>query len=147
MKRKMLLLTMGVVLSLTSFAWAADQLLSFSIEDAMNDPKIQSALIPGIALYWGDQSHPAIVKKYGEFKASKRANAFRKPKEEACRWALASSLKTLQQRAIKEGGNAVVNIRSNIYNNEKSSTTEFDCLAGNVVANSALKGDVVKLAQ
>ncbi len=145
MKRKVFLMSIAVVLFATPFVWAADEVLSFSIEEALNDPKIEGALFSDVPLYWGKQAHPSVAKKYGEYKASKRTNALGKSKEAACRWALATSLKVLQMRAVKEGGNAVVNIRSNIYNNEKSSATEFDCLAGRAMVNSSIKGDIVKL--
>ena len=145
MKIKVLLILFAAVFLLTHFVWAADEIFSFSIEEAMNDPKIQGALLEDIELYWGRQAHPPVVRKYGEYKATKRTNALGKSKEAACRWALATSLKVLQTRARKEGGNAVVNIRSNIYNNEKSSVAEFDCLAGRVIVNASIKGDVVKL--
>ncbi len=46
----------------------------------------------------------------------------------------------------REGGNAVVNIRSKYGKNEFSSTTDFECGAGAVIAGVTLVGDVVKIA-
>jgi len=145
MKRKISALGIILFFLASGLVWAADKMMSYSIAEAIGNTKVQEALIPDVKLYWGEQSHPAIEKMYGEFKTSKRTNALGKSKETACRWALATSLKVLQDRALREGGNAVVNIRSNIRNNEKSSTTEFECLVGSVIVNSALIGDVVKL--
>ncbi|MBF4217373.1 excinuclease, partial [Vibrio anguillarum] len=51
----------------------------------------------------------------------------------------------LKDRAIKEGGNAVVNIKSNYKNNLTSSNDTFQCGAGAVMAGVALSGEVVKL--
>jgi uncharacterized protein YbjQ (UPF0145 family) len=51
----------------------------------------------------------------------------------------------LQDRARKEGGNAVVNIKSNYRNELTESPTEFTCGAGAVIAGVALVGDVVTL--
>jgi uncharacterized protein YbjQ (UPF0145 family) len=51
----------------------------------------------------------------------------------------------LQDRVRKEGGNAVINIRSNYRNVERESATEFTCGAGAIVAGVALKGEVVTL--
>ena len=136
----LMMLTLGVPVQ------AADSLLTFSIQDAMQNPKIKAKL-KGIKLYWGGQDHARIINNFGEFKTSQRSNAFGKSKESACQWALLSSILRLQDRALKEGGNAVVNIRSNVQNVEFSSETEFQCLAGTMMVNTALKGTVVKLAE
>jgi len=134
------------MITLGAPARAADTLATFSIQDALNTPKIKAKL-KNIKLYWGGQSHPKVSKDFGEFKTSQRSNAFGKSRESACQWALLSSILRLQDRALKEGGNAVVNIRSNIQNEEFSSETEFKCLAGTMMVNVALKGEVVKLAE
>jgi len=130
-----------------SSAFAADTLLSFPIDKAMQNGEVMSALRKNIALYWGEQPTPAVIQNFGNFKTSKRTNGFTKPKQEACEWALASALVALQDRALREGANAVINIKSNINNNPKSSQTQFDCLAGTVMVNVALTGNVVKLAR
>jgi uncharacterized protein YbjQ (UPF0145 family) len=141
--------TVGIILafSFATSAFAADTLIQLQIEDAINDLSIKSQLSSGIQLFWGDQKHPEPKTVFGEYKTSQRTNALGKSREDACQWALASSLKELQARAHREGGNAVVNIKSNIKNVEKSSTTEYDCLAGRVMVNVALKGTVVKLPE
>ncbi len=51
----------------------------------------------------------------------------------------------LKDRAVKEGGNAVVDIKSNYKNNLTTSTETFQCGAGAFVAGVALTGKVVKL--
>jgi uncharacterized protein YbjQ (UPF0145 family) len=51
----------------------------------------------------------------------------------------------LQQRARKEGGNAVINIVSNYKNVVTSSDTEYVCGAGALMAGVAFKGRVVRL--
>jgi uncharacterized protein YbjQ (UPF0145 family) len=51
----------------------------------------------------------------------------------------------LKKRAIKEGGNAVVDIKSNYKNNLTSSSETFQCGAGAVMAGVALTGKVVTL--
>jgi uncharacterized protein YbjQ (UPF0145 family) len=53
----------------------------------------------------------------------------------------------LQERARKEGGNAVINIKSNYRNEERASATQYTCGAGAVIAGVALKGDVVTLGR
>ncbi len=146
MKTLVTTLTLVMALSLGATVQAADTLATFSIQDALNNPKIKAKL-KNIKLYWGGQSHPKISKDFGEFQTSQRSNAFGKSRESACQWALLSSILRLQDRALREGGNAVVNLRSNIENVEFASETEYKCLAGTMMVNVALKGEVVKLAE
>lgn len=70
-----------------------------------------------------------------------------KSDENACQWAFLSAILSLQNRAEKEGGDAVVNIVSNIHNKPMSSENQFECLVGSIMVNVALKGTVVKLAK
>lgn len=128
-------------------AHAVDSQLSFPLEHAMQSGKVLSALHKDIALYWGARKTPAIVQNFGHFKTSKRTNGLGKSKQDACDWALASAIVTLQKRAVREGGNAVINLKSNLNNNPVSSTTTYECLAGSLIINVALTGDVVKLAR
>lgn len=146
MKTLLVLIFIGVF-CVPSTVLAADSLQDYSIQDALNVEKIQSTLGTEVKFYFGNQLHGKVLKKYGEFKTSKKANAFMKSKESACQWAFASSLKALKDRALREGGNAVINIRSNYNNNQSSSAQTFQCGAGTAVAGVALIGDVVKLAQ
>ena len=128
-------------------AFSADVMEKFDIATAMEYKDVKELFSGDVAFYWGDQAHPAVEKTYGNFKASKRTNALGKSRGDACAWAMASALDALQKRAQREGGNAVINIVSNIKNNPESSQTEFSCLAGTMMVNVALKGDVVKLAK
>jgi len=148
MKKCYIALMLALILGLTfaSTVLAGDQKLTLSIKEAMENPKVKRLLEENnVKLYWGKQSHPRVKARFGEYKTSKRTNAFLKSKSRACQWALASALLTLQERALKEGGDAVINIRSNIKNREFSSETQYECLAGNMMVNVALKGEVVKL--
>ena len=56
-----------------------------------------------------------------------------------------SAMKQLKKAAIKRGGNAVVNIRSNYKNKESSSTETFKCGAGAIIAGVALIGVIVEM--
>lgn len=140
-------LVFAMIFSIATFAIARDTHLQFPVENALNSVNIKNELYSNIKLFWGDQEHPKTKTVIGEYKTSQRTNALGKSKEDACNWALASCLKQLQSRALQEGGDALVNIKSNIKNVEKSSQTEYECLAGSVMVNVALKGTVVKLAE
>ena len=67
-----------------------------------------------------------------------------KSDKEACEWVMLSALKALQQRAITENMDAVVNIESNYKHRHFASETEFECGAGALMAGVALKGTLVK---
>ncbi len=144
MKRKVLLLALLFTFCSVLTVHAEDRKLQFSIKDAMANQKVKDVLLD-IPVYWGSQKHPAVVKKFGTFKTTKRANAFLKSKESACQWALASAIIALQERAEREGGNAVIAVKSNIKNKEFSSPDKFECLAGGMMVNVALKGTVVTI--
>jgi uncharacterized protein YbjQ (UPF0145 family) len=77
--------------------------------------------------------------------ANRKTNAFNKSDEEACKWVFLSAMIALQERAIREGANAVVGINSYYKKNEVSSNTQYECHAGNIVAGVALKGTVARL--
>jgi uncharacterized protein YbjQ (UPF0145 family) len=135
MKRHIYIGIVLVACFLASPVIAADVLERYSIAEAMNLEKVKAL--------FGDDI--AVSKTYGTFKTSKRTNAFGKTHVDACAWAMASALVGLRDRAAREGGNAVINIVSNIKNVEESSQTDFTCLAGSVMVNVALKGKVVYL--
>lgn len=126
-------------------AHARDEHLSQPIKDALETPVAQSKLDKDVKLYFGKQHHPKPVQILGEWKTNKKTNAFNKSDKEACEWVFLSAVLELQERARKEGGNAVVNIRSNYKGHEKSSETEYICGAGSLMAGVAFKGTVVKL--
>lgn len=125
-------------------AQARDSLVKFPIQELLNTAKAKDALLD-IPLYFGDQNPPKIQSKYGEVKTNKKTNAFLKSDKEACEWVMLSALKALQERAQREGMNAVINIKSFYKSNEFVSSEEFECGAGNVVAGVALKGTLVTI--
>lgn len=127
--------------------FAADAMEKYRVADAMSLPKVQAVFYDDVAFYWGDTAHPTVSRTFGTFKTSKRTNAFGKGRGEACAWAMASALVGLRDRAYKEGGNAVINIVSNVKNRADSSPTDYTCLAGSMLVNVALKGTVVTLAK
>lgn len=141
MKKTMLLMILS---TLPMTVLARDEVGDYSVEEAMAIEKISSAIGEGVSFYFAGQDHPQVTKTFGEFQSNKKTNAFGKSDKQACQWAFASAMKSLRQRATREGGNAVINIRSNYKGNLTSSSTSFKCGAGNIIAGVALVGDVVK---
>ncbi len=117
------------------------------VEAAMAQGESKGVVGDDIALYFGDSATPAVERNHGQFTANRKTNAFNKSDEEACNWAFLSAIKSLQERARRQGGNAVVNIYSYYYKNEFVSQTEFECGAGAMVAGVTMIGDVVTLAE
>jgi len=134
-----------MIVIITGNAQARDTRKMYSISDALNTEDAKAKLDPDVRLYFGKQKHPKAVKHFGEFMSNKKTNAFNKTDKRACQWAFLSAMLSLQKRAGLEGGNAVVNIRSYYKRNEVSSTTEFECGSGAIIAGVTFKGDTVKL--
>jgi hypothetical protein len=86
-----------------------------------------------------------VLRKIGKYKSNKRTNSFKKTKERACGIAFLSAIIALQERAVHEGGNAVVDIYSITKHKPYQSAEKFNCLAGRAIVNVALMGTIVKL--
>ena len=133
------------LLTASSLSAARNDIGDYSIQDAMNLEQAKSKLGNEVAFYFGDQRYGKPKKVFGVFPTNKKTNAFNKTDEAACQWAFLSAMLSLRDRALREGGDAVVEIKSNYQNNLTSSTDTFKCGAGNVIAGVALTGKVVKL--
>jgi len=134
----------ALVLAVASSADARDDRLKFAVADAMKTSDAKAKLDGSVKFYWG-KNVPGGARTMGTFTANKKTNFFNKSDAEGCYWAWLSAMVSLQQRAIKEGGNAVVNIHSVYRDKEFTSATEYECGAGNVTGGVALRGTVAKL--
>lgn len=137
-----------VVLILTLFSTATlarEDIGDYSIADAMALEKVKEELGKDVKFYFGKQKHAAIAKTYAEVKTNRKTNAFNKSDEEACQWAFLSAMIALRDRAVREGGNAVVEIKSNYKGKLTTSNETFKCGAGAMIAGVALTGKIVKL--
>lgn len=141
--KKLLLAVLVLIVSLPVLARDSRQVIAYA--DAMNMPAAKEKLNGDIQFFFGDQKFPAVERKMAEYTSNKKTNALNKSDQEACQWVFLSAMVSLRDRAIREGGNAVVNIHSYYKKNELSSATEFECGAGTFVAGVALRGTVVKL--
>lgn len=123
---------------------ARDTAHFFSIDDAMSTIDAKQKLDQGIKFVFGKEVKGG-TSNYGTFTSNKKTNAFNKSDENACHWVFLSAMISLQNRAVAEGGNAVVNIHSYYKKNTYISETEFECHTGAIMAGVALRGTVVKL--
>ncbi|HEX7935849.1 MAG TPA: excinuclease ABC subunit A [Paraburkholderia sp.] len=145
MKRHLMSVTLVASFAMLSAApaFARDSVGNYPISDALQSEP--GKVGDDVALYFAGQPHPAVVKKMGEFATNKKTNAFGKSDSAACKHVFLSAVIQLQDRARQEGGNAVINIKSNYKNELRESATEFTCGAGAVIAGVALTGEVVTL--
>ena len=141
-----IVITSIVTLLLTTSAQARDDRMKFEIKPLLESSKAKDALLD-IPLHFAKNSPTKFESKYGEVSTNKKTNAFMKSAQEACEWAMLSALKSLQERAVREGMTDVINITSNYKNQPFISTTEFECGSGAVMAGVALKGTLVKIAK
>ncbi len=145
---KNLILTLIALSILSAFpATARDDRNRYSIADAMNLEAAREKLNKGYTFKFGKQSHAPVKKNHGEFMSNKKTNAFGKSDEFACQWAFLSAMLSFQDRISKEGGNAVINIRSYYKKGDFVSETEFECGNGAIMAGVTFLGDVVTLAE
>jgi len=143
--KKLAILTLFSLAVFSTNSFARDDIGSYSIETALNSEVAKAKLGTDIKFYFGEQKHPKVLSDFGEFKTNKKTNAFNKTDQEACDWVFLSAMIALKDRAVKEGGNAVIDIKSNYKSNLTSSEKTFQCGAGTMVAGVALTGKVVKL--
>lgn len=139
------LVTLSTGLLLVQQAEARDTLHTWDVQEALQHGQQTGSILSNVKIYFAGQTHPGVAKPLGEFRTNKKTNAFNKSDKEACQWAFFSAVKSLQERALAEGGDAVINVKSNYKNQEFVSATEFQCGAGVFIAGVALKGTVVKL--
>ena len=139
------LLTASVFALTTSGVNARNDLLKFPIKDAMETPDAKAKLTGDVKFFFSGQATPKSSRTFGAFTANKKTNFANKSDKEGCERAFLSSMIALQDRALREGGNAVIDIYSYYDKREFKSDTEYQCAAGNIMGGVALRGTVVKL--
>ena len=145
MKKSFGLTTLITLALVSPVSWSRDTLQRFPIADALSYAAAQSKRDESIKLYWGSQKHPEPTQRFTTAGTNKKTNFFNKTDKEGCEWAFLSALITMQERAKREGANAIVNLRSNYKGKPFESETEYECGAGNVTGGVALIGEFVKL--
>src|SRR4051812_32770768 len=146
MKKHLLAIASIATAAAVSFAHARDDRLKFPVDAAISKSQLyRDKVDPSISLYFGGHPTPRVIRKIGEWTSNKKTNAANKSDQEACEIAFISAALSLQDRAKKEGGNAVINIRSVYKNDNVESASEYLCGAGTFMAGVALRGTVVTL--
>jgi len=130
-------------LAISTVADARDERLRFPIADPMATTTAQQ--FTGVQFFFGDSRHPAVGRSWGTLSSRKTTNAFGKSDKTACDWAFLSAVKSFWERAQRDGANAVIGIKSTTTGTPFSSSTEYECRAGGVMARVYLEGTVVQV--
>ncbi len=142
-QKAIIAISMAMLMQFSGVALARDTTLNQPIIDAMETATAKS--FTGVDFYFGDQPYPEQQHFFGNYTTKRTTNAFGKSDYDSCQWAFLSGIKTLYERALREGGNAVVNIQSITTGAPSKSATQFVCRAGNVVTKVYLRADIVEL--
>jgi len=126
--------------------FARDDHNLYSIKDAMNTSAAREKLNRGYTFRFHNQPHASVKANHGNYMSNKKTNAVGKTDEAACQWAFLSAMLSFQDRISREGGNAVINIRSYYKKNDFRSDTQYMCGNGAIMAGVTFVGDVVTLA-
>lgn len=141
MRLHRLVVVASIVVGLAGRAEARDEIVKVKIAEAMKDPEFKSKLGTEVKFHFGKATEG---KSLGDFVSNKKTNAFKKNKEEACRWALLSALLQFKERALALRGDTVSGLVSYYDKTEFASATEVECHAGAMMAGVALKGQISK---
>ena len=145
MKHACKVISVAIGILTSPVAFGRDDHLKLPIKDALDQGTAKNKIDSGIKLYFHGQPNPEPKKRFVIFSANRKTNAVGKTDTEACNWVFLSSIIALQERARKEGANAVINIRSVYRDTFLESPTEYTCGAGNVMAGVALEGEIVTI--
>jgi hypothetical protein len=137
-------LTLTIVGALANPALARDDRATFPIRDALDPPDAQARLDRGVRLHFGGNFTGPVGKDLGVWKSNKKANSFLRDDKVACERAFLSAILSLQARARKMGGNAVINITSNYQHIPMSSPSQYTCGMGNLMSGVSLVGRVIR---
>ncbi|MBF0292267.1 MAG: excinuclease ABC subunit A [Nitrospinae bacterium] len=139
-----MLVAFSVTILSAGMTTARETDLKLPVQHALETSVAKKKLLD-IPFFMAGQKHDNVVKDLGVFKSSKTSSGFSKSDQEGCDQAFLSAIISLQERVKKEGGDAVVDIKSVTKGNNMESATEFGCLAGALVVRVALEGRIVKL--
>ena len=141
---------LGFIVSITTiflfcapYLYAAEKVHLIRIDDALK--KNNHLLNSNIKLSFSSKIQENLILDRGFYVSNRKTNAVFKTFESSCTRAFLSAIISLQERAVKEGGNAVINIHSFYKKKEMFSEEVFECHEGNIMSGVALKGRVVRI--
>ena len=128
-------------------AVARNSVYHLSIKDVLDSEDARTHDGNDVMFVSGNQAAPAGATLKGTFVANHKTNSVGKSDERACAWAMVSALVSLRERALREGGNAVVNVVSYYDKIPFASETEYECHAGGIIAGVVLQGTIARTSR
>jgi uncharacterized protein YbjQ (UPF0145 family) len=148
MKNTYFALGAAAIVSLT-LAGCGTQVKSLPIQpvaSAASTPAVDGTqTVPNIAVYFGAQPHPEVVRRVGAASHSVRLARASDGAEASCNRTLAEALDKLRADARKKGANAVINVTTRFHQTETDSATQYTCGVSPSAAAIAVKGELVVL--
>ena len=141
--KKLLIVLIPTLCALT-FQAEARELKNISIQDALTSDDAKLGLPDDIKFYFGDAVPTGTVTKaIGQYSFDRQINSSLKSQIAACHSAFVVALKDLREAAIKDGANAVINIKSNSKGKAVSSKEIYACDSGMLKSGVSISGDLV----
>ena len=137
MKTQLLLAVSAAML--TQVAHARTEVVTYPIQ-----PVLQSQqFAPNVALYFGNQPHPAVVSNLGEVTKSSHPPRKTATEVEICNATLADALRQLANAAHDRGANAVINIKTWFHSTVSTDANNYTCGVSGVSAALRVSGELV----
>lgn len=130
-----------LIISSTAFARNSEVLVD-AMEAVINQGKGDLLDIP---YYLKGQTHPEVEKTISHMRSTRKGRSAFQSDDDACSRTFVTALKSLQERAQQEGGNAIINIISVTKDTPYEDARQFRCIAGGIVVHVAIEGDIVVL--
>ena len=134
-----LLLAAGALAMLTQVAHAGTQVMTYPLQSVLQSQQFA----PGVALYFGDQPHPAVATKLGEVTKSSHPARKTATEVEICNATLADALSQLANAAHDRGANAVINIKTWFHSTVSNDANNYTCGVSGVSAGLHVSGELV----
>ena len=144
MNRIVVALSMIACASFTQPAVARDDVYSLKIQDVLDSPEFEARVGKSFFFAFADRQGPADA-PIEEYVAEAREHYRNRPEEPTCRDTFILGFSQLKMRAQRKGGDAVIGIVGYFKRKAFSSTTQFQCHAGEPGVYVTLRGKIVKL--
>lgn len=144
MIRRIPFLLIAAGLLLPSAAGARETERFFDVEHAVESERGGEHLID-VPYYMKGQSHPEVAETLLFVTMERSTRGVFRADQTACDVAFLSALRSLQDRAVQEGADAIVDIVSTTRGIQTDSDSQYRCVAGTTIVHVGLKGSFVKL--
>lgn len=140
-------IVVALLAGLSQPAMARNTAYHLSIRDVLDSEDFRTHVGGDVTFAFGNQPAPAGATLMGTFVSNHKTNSVGRSDQRACAWAMLSALVALRDRAVQQGGNAVVDVVSYYNKIRFVSDTEYECHAGAVVAGVALQGTIARIGR